>query len=203
MRAKTKGAYLQTGVVVRAEDDDLGRDVRDADVCQHLRVVERHLLGHCVPLPISGHDDHVTCVRLFAAEEDSDRGIKRTWGNSGQLAKRETGTAHEHCMAAREMTRFWTAGFMLLVCGWVGVQGAEGEIKNKDGVRKRGAGDGGKPRVGGGEEETEEGVRKLLLPIFGTQGDLRRVASFFGEAYLSSRHVLGRRSSYAGTRHGS
>ena len=46
MRAKTKRAYLQTGVVVRAEDDDLGRDVRDADVRQHLRVVERHLLGH-------------------------------------------------------------------------------------------------------------------------------------------------------------
>ena len=72
---------------------------------------------------------------------------------------------------------------MLLVCGWVGVQGAEGEIKNKDGVRKRGAGDGGKPRVGGGEEETEEGVRKLLLPIFGTQGTLDVSLPF------SARHI--------------
>ena len=57
-------------------------------------------------------------------------------------------------MAPREMTRFWTAGFMLLVCGWVGVQGAEGEIKNKDGVRKRGAGD-------GVNRELEEGRRRL------------------------------------------
>ena len=72
----------------------------------------------------------------------------------------------------------------------VGVQGAEGEIKNKDGVRKRGAGDGGKPRVGGGEEETEEGVRKLLLPIFGTQGTLDVSLPFSARHISPSRHVL-------------
>ena len=47
------------------------------------------------------------------------------------------------CIAPREMTRFWTAGFMLLVCGGC-VQEAWGEIKNKDTKIKREAGDGNK-----------------------------------------------------------
>ena len=77
-----------------------------------------------------------------------------------------------------------------------GCAGGRGKIKNKDGVRKRGAGDGGKPRVGGGEEEeTEEGVRKLLLPIFGMEGTLDVSLPF------SARHISPPGTCSEGARH--
>ena len=53
----------------------------------------------------------------------------------------------------------------------------------------------GKPRVGGGEEETEEGVRKLLLPIFGMEGTLDVSLPF------SARHISRPGTCWEGARH--
>jgi hypothetical protein len=38
--------HLQRGVVVHAEDDDLGSDITDPNVVEDLRLVERNLAGH-------------------------------------------------------------------------------------------------------------------------------------------------------------
>ena len=38
--------HLRGDVIVRPENDDLDRDIRDPDVHQHLRVIHRNAAGH-------------------------------------------------------------------------------------------------------------------------------------------------------------